>query len=90
MLTLFKGFSFSADLSKHWIRYKTADTFISSQQQKTTTDEASLNIRYAQGIKADDKNYIPFLKLSVKDSSSNIPNHRREGSELSMGVEGSF
>lgn len=90
VLTLFKGFSFSADLSKHWIRYKTADTFISSQQQKTTTDEASLNIRYAEGIQADDKNYIPFLKLSVKDSSSNIPNHRREGSEVSMGVEGSF
>ena len=90
VLTFYKGFSLSAAVSKQWLRYKTADTFISTKQQKTTTDEASLNFRYAEGIQTGGKNYIPFLKLSVKDSDSNIPNHRREGSEMSMGVEGSF
>lgn len=90
VLTLYQGFSISALASKQWLRYQTADTFISAQTQKTTTDEASLNFRYAQGLQTDDVNYIPFLKISAKDSDSNIPNYRREGSEVSMGVEGSF
>ena len=89
-ITAYRGFSVSALASKQWIRYQTADTFISANAQKTTTDEAGLNLRYEQGIQTDGMNYVPFLKLSAKDSNSNIPNYRREGSEISMGVEGSF
>lgn len=90
VLTLYKGFSISGSLSRQWTRYKTANSFISNKAQKTSTNEASVNIRYADGLMVGDNNYIPFLKLSANDSDSNIPNYTRNGSEVSMGFEGIF
>ncbi|MCE2518134.1 MAG: DUF560 domain-containing protein, partial [Alphaproteobacteria bacterium] len=90
VLSFYKGVSISALVSRQWTRYKTPNTFISSKAQKTSTNEASLNLRYVDGIVSGGDAYTPFMKLSFSDSSSNIPNYRKNGSEVSVGVEGSF
>lgn len=83
-------FSVNAALSRQWIRYDTADTFISSARQKTGINELALKLRYLNTFEIRGIRHIPFVKLSFSNASSNIPNYRRDGAEFILGIEASF
>ena len=82
--------SINASLSRQWTRYDIADTFISSERQKTTINELALNFRYLDVVDIYGISHVPYINLSVSDTESNIPNYRRDGAEFSVGVEASF
>ena len=82
--------SVNTSLSRQWTRYDIADTFISSERQKTTINELALNFRYLDVVDIYGVSHVPYINLSVSDTESNIPNYRRDGAEFSIGVEASF
>ena len=82
--------SVNATLSRQWTRYDVADTFISSERQKTSINELALNFRYLDVVDIYGISHVPYINLSMSDTESNIPNYRRDGAEFSVGVEASF
>ena len=83
-------FTLGGSVSRQATRYDEADTFVSSERQKTHTNEASLNIQ-VEAIKNKYTGTIaPYLNMKTFESTSNIPNYERNGGEVTFGIGSTF
>ena len=80
----------NASVSRQSIRYDQADTFVSSKRQKSHTNEASLNLQMQTYTSKVLGTLSPYVNMKYFETSSNIPNYRRDGGEVSVGMGGTF
>lgn len=83
-------FSATASVSRQSTRYEEADVFVSSKKQKSSTNQASLNMQFETFRAPYLGTITPYINMKYFETSSNIPNYRRNGGEVSLGMGGTF